>query len=74
MDKQANKQGQQPEVLAGLAVAAKAGGKKPDSEGLTATAATAPKPVRQADQVDAATKVLREGATGRDQGAEAAVA
>ena len=67
-------QGQQPEVLAGLAVAAKADGKKPSSEGLTATDATAPKAVSHADQIDAATKVLREGVTGHEEGADQAVA
>ena len=74
MKNQHDTSGQQPEVLAGLAVAAKSDGKKPASEGLTASAATAPKPVKQADQVDAATKVLRQGATGHDEGAQAAIA
>ena len=63
----------QPEILKGLAVAAKAGGKKPDQEGLTATRKTMPSPVNQAKQVDAATKVLREGATGKPQGADEAI-
>lgn len=74
MKNQQGPSGLQPEVLKGLAAAARADGKKPASEGLTASAATAPKPASQADQVDAATKVLREGATGHDEGAEAAIA
>ena len=65
--------GRQPEVLAGLAAAARSGGQKPASEGLAATANTAPKRANPAQEVDAATKVLREGATGTAQGAQAAV-
>ena len=66
-------QGQQPEVLAGLAAAAKAGGQKPKSDGLVATPGTAPVRANPAQEVDAATTVLREGATGTAQGAQAAV-
>jgi hypothetical protein len=65
--------GSQPEVLAGLAAAAKAGGQKPKAQGLQATAATAPVKTDVAREVDAATRVLREGATGKRQGAAAAV-
>lgn len=65
--------GQQPEVLAGLAAAAKAGGQKPKQDGLAATPATAPMNANPAQEVDAATKVLREGATGKDQHAQEAV-
>ena len=63
----------QPEVLAGLAAAAQAGGKKPAAEGLQASGKTIPGPVDQNEQVDAATKVLREGATGKKQGADKAI-
>ena len=65
--------GQQPEVLAGLAAAAKAGGQKPKQDGLTATPRTAPVKANVAQEVDAATKVLREGATHKNQGAAKAV-
>lgn len=73
MKKQEDLSKGQPEILAGLAAAAKAGGKKPEQEGLTATPETTPLPVNQAKQVDAATKVLREGATGKPQGADQAI-
>ncbi len=66
-------EGQQPEALATFAEAARKGGKKPDAVGLTATPATAPIPVDPAAKQKAAAKVLAEGATGRDHGAEAAV-
>ena len=65
--------GPQPEVLAALAAAARAGGQKPKADGLTATAQTAPVRANPAQEVDAATKILREGATGKTQGAEHAV-
>jgi hypothetical protein len=64
---------EQPEALATFAAAAIHGGKKPDDVGLTATKATAAIPTNPDDKVDAATKVLREGVLGTDQGAEAAV-
>ena len=67
------KTGQQPEVLAGLAAAARSGGQKPKAAGLNATPDTAPKASNPAQEVDAATKVLREGATHSKQGAAAAV-
>jgi hypothetical protein len=63
----------QPEVLATFAAAATHGGKKPDDVGLTATRATAAIPTDPDDKVHAATKVLREGVLGTDQGAEAAI-
>jgi hypothetical protein len=66
--------GQQPEALATLAAAARSGkGKKPATVGLEATARTAPIPGDLKQEQKAATKVLREGATGKKQGAEAAV-
>ena len=73
MTKETKSGGQQLEVLAALSEAAKSGGKKPETEGLAATAKTAPVRANPAQEVDAATKVLREGATGTDQGAKAAV-
>ena len=66
--------GQQPEALATLAAAARSGkGKKPAAIGLKATAETAPISGNLKQEQKAATKVLREGATGKKQGAEAAV-
>ena len=73
MTKETKSGGQQPEVLAEFAEAAKSGGKKPETEGLVATAKTSPGRANPAQEVDVATKVLREGATGADQGAKAAV-
>jgi hypothetical protein len=64
---------EQPEALATFAAAATHGGKKPDDVGLAATKATAAIPTNPDDKVDAATKVLREGVLGTDQGAEAAI-
>jgi hypothetical protein len=69
--KQANKS--QPEALASLAAAAANGGKKPDSVRLTATRETAAIPTPPIDKTDAATKVLREGVLGTEQGARAAI-
>jgi hypothetical protein len=66
-------EGQQPEALATFAEAARNGGRKPDEIGPTATPETAPIPVASAAKQKAAAKVLAEGATGRDHGAEAAV-
>jgi hypothetical protein len=63
----------QPEVLAGLAAAARAGGKKPAEQSLTATPETAAVPANPSQEVDAATKVLREGVTKTDQGAAEAI-
>jgi hypothetical protein len=71
--KKAQTERNQPEVLAGLGAAAKAGGKKPEDEGLFATPSTAAMPGDQEQEVDAATKVLREGATKMDQGAAEAI-
>jgi len=65
--------GQQPEALATFAEAARADGKKPDDVGLTATPDTAPIPTDSGSKDEAATKVLRRGATGTDEGVEAAV-
>lgn len=65
--------GQQPEALATFAKSARSGGKKPEDVGLTATRDTAPIPGNLKREQKAATKVLAEGATGRDKGAEKAV-
>jgi hypothetical protein len=73
MKKDRKLSGSQPEVLAGLAAAAKAGGQKPKTAGLEATGATAPAKANVAQEVDAARRVLREGATGKRQGADEAV-
>lgn len=63
----------QPEALATFAAAATHGGKKPDDIGLTATRETAAIPTNPDDKNEAATKVLREGVLGTDQGADAAI-
>jgi hypothetical protein len=73
MTKNSKTSGAQPEVLAGLAAAAKAGGQKSETQGLKATAATAPVNANVPQEVDAATRVLREGATGKRQGAAEAI-
>ncbi len=65
--------GQQTEALATFAEAARADGKKPDDIGLTATPDTAPIPTDSRAKDEAATKVLRRGATGQDEGVEEAV-
>ncbi len=65
--------GQQPEVLAGLAAATKNNGEQPGDHVLTATPQTKPIPTNPSQKADAATKVLREGVTGKNQGAKAAV-
>jgi hypothetical protein len=63
----------QPEALATFGAAARESGKKPGFIGLDATLETAAIPVNLDVQVDAATKVLREGVLGTDQGADAAI-
>jgi hypothetical protein len=63
----------QPEALATFAAAAAHGGKKPDDVGLLATSETAAIPTNPDDKNDAATKVLREGVLGTDQGAVVAI-
>ena len=63
----------QPEALATFAAAARGEGKKPDEIGLKATGETAPLPTSPDAKAQAATKVLREGVTGRDEGADEAV-
>ena len=70
-DKQAGKG--QPEALATFAAAARRDGRKPDEVGLDATDETAPLPASSEQKAKAATKVLREGVTGREEGAEEAI-
>lgn len=65
--------GQQPEALATFAASARNDGRKPDDIGLTATKDTAPLETVPEKKQDAATKVLREGVLGKDEGAEEAI-
>jgi hypothetical protein len=65
--------GQQPEALATFAASARNQGKKPRDIGLKATAETAPLSASPKREADAATRVLREGVLGTDQGADEAV-
>ena len=64
---------EQPESLATFAEASRADGKKPDELGLVADEHTAPIPTDSKMKDEAATKVLKEGVTGEDQGAEEAI-
>jgi hypothetical protein len=66
-------QGQQPEALATFAASARNQGKKPRDIGLNATPETAPLPASSGKKAKAATRVLREGVLGTDQGADEAV-
>jgi hypothetical protein len=65
--------GQQPEALATFAASARNDGKKPKEIGLEATRATKPLRTSPEKKQDAATKVLREGVLGKDQGADEAI-
>ena len=64
---------QQPEALATFAEASRQGGKKPDDLGLEADKNTAPIPTDSEQKQQAAEKVLRKGATGKDEGVEEAI-
>jgi hypothetical protein len=65
--------GQQPEALRSLEAAAKAGSKKPDGQGLTATDETAPTPASLEQEEQTAAEILQAGAKGDTKGmAEAA--
>jgi hypothetical protein len=65
--------GQQPEALRSLEAAAKAGSKKPDGQGLTATDETAPTPASLEQEEKTASEILQAGAKGDAKGtAEAA--
>jgi hypothetical protein len=63
---------QRPEALAQFAETARTE-KRKDRPGLVADQGTAPIPTDSKAKDEAATKVLQEGVTGRDQGAEEAV-
>jgi hypothetical protein len=70
----AQRKDQQPESLATFAEASRDKDKvKPDDIGLTANRNTAPIPTDSKQKDKAATKVLQEGATGEDKGAEEAI-
>jgi hypothetical protein len=64
--------GQQPEALRSLETAAKAGSKKPDHQGLEATAETAPVPASLEQEEAAAAGVLSAGADKDPKGMDAA--
>jgi len=64
---------ERPEALAAFADASRHDGKKPDDRGVKADKHTAPIPTDPDKKQDAATKVLNEGATGKDTGADEAV-
>ena len=63
---------QRPEALAQFAETAR-DKKREDRPGLTADKATAPIPTDSKAKDKAATKVLQEGVTGEDHGAEEAI-
>ncbi|MDP9138317.1 MAG: hypothetical protein M3N38_09080 [Pseudomonadota bacterium] len=63
----------QPEALATFAEASRAKSKTPDKPSLTATERTAPIPTDSKKKDKAATKVLREGVKGTDEGADEAI-
>lgn len=70
----ADPKGQQPEALATFAEAARSKDKvKPDDIGLEADENSAPIPTDSKQKDKAATKVLQEGVTGKDKGAEEAI-
>jgi hypothetical protein len=54
--------GQQPEATRSLEAAARAGSEKPEAQGLTARADTAPSPDSLEREQEVAARVLREGA------------
>lgn len=63
----------QPEALATFAATARNAGAKPDEIGLGATKATRPVATSPGAKQKAATRVLQEGVTGKDHGAQEAV-
>jgi hypothetical protein len=65
--------GRQPEALANFAATARAPDKVSPTGGREDTAETSAVPTDPAQKADAATKVLREGTLGTDQGAEEAI-
>ena len=64
---------ERPESLATFAEASRSGGKKPDDLGLVADKNTTPIPTDSKMKDKAARKVLQEGATGQDKGADEAI-
>ncbi len=68
-----NPKSTQPEALAKFAKAARNDSGNPDKSGLTAEKETSAIPTDPKLKQDAATKVLREGVTHRDQGAKEAI-
>ena len=64
---------ERPEALATFAEASRAGGKKPEDLGLVADKHTKPIPTDSKMKDKAATKVLQEGVTHTDKGAEEAI-
>ena len=64
---------EQPESLATFAEASRTGGKKPDDLGLVADEDTTPIPTDSKLKDVAAGKVLQEGVTGEDKGADKAI-
>ena len=73
-DKPKTAEGPQPEALATFsAAAASKKGMKPKDIGLTATSDTKPIPTDSSAKDDAATRVLQEGVTGEDKGADEAI-
>jgi hypothetical protein len=63
----------EPEALATFAESARAKEKVPDETTLTATRHTAPLRTDSKKKDKAATKVLRQGVTGEDEGADEAI-
>ncbi|CAN5472581.1 hypothetical protein BH10PSE7_BH10PSE7_14570 [soil metagenome] len=68
-----NDKKQQPESLATFAEASRKGGEKPKDLGLKADQHTKPIPTDSRKKDDAATKVLQEGVTHKDKGADEAI-
>ena len=66
--------GQQPEALATFGAAARNKGKKPENQGLTATAETSPKPGNLADEEKDAGDILGGNAMGDKARVDAAIA
>ena len=64
---------ERPEALATFAEASRHDGVKPSGLGLTADEHTTPIPTDSKAKDTAATKVLQEGVTGEDRGAEEAI-
>ena len=64
---------ERPEALASFAEASRAGGKKPPEAGVVADEHTAPIPTDSKMKDKAAKKVLQEGVTHEDKGAEEAI-